>query len=174
MNPLIATLRAEHQHILKMFSDKEDIFKIIAYLENVHHPREEQELFPLVADHPLLSQGGPLCTYFRGMELDLAPFDSVKNYLKGLYLNGFPAPTPYASFDWLTHGNPLNIPMNEHYLGHEISDALKFLSSSQNKERYPGSFERLSEEYEALLKAHIDKEDRCLFIMCEKLLPKTF
>ena len=170
MNTLLQTLRDEHQVILKMFNEKQNILDIITYLETVHHPREEQELFPLVAAHPMLSQGGPLCTYFRGLELDLAPFDSVKNYLKRLYAQGFPRSSLYASFDWLTPGNPLNIPMGEHDLGHEIGEALKYLSLPGHSEQYPGAFPKLSEEYEALLRAHIDKEDRCLFIMCEKLL----
>lgn len=171
MNDLLRKLREEHQLILKMFEDGTSILEIIHFVEKVHHPLEEIELFPKVANHPLLSQGGPLCTFFRGMELDLQPQQTPRRHLKELYDQGFPRPTPYATFDWLTNQNPLSLPMDEHELGHQLAEALKILVSPEEQKKYPGYFEWLRKDYEDLLRNHIAKEDGCLFVLCEKLLP---
>ncbi|WP_347358692.1 hypothetical protein [Bdellovibrio sp.] len=171
MKDLLKKLREEHQQILKMFDEKVSILDIIHFVEEVHHPLEEQELFPAVSQNPLLCQGGPLCTYFRGLELDLNPQQASREYLCRLYTKGFPRPRPYASFDWLTPQNPLSLPMDEHVLGHEIAEALKLLSFPKYQTDFPDAFERLSRDYEKLLRQHIAKEDQCLFILCERILP---
>lgn len=170
MNALLEKLRQEHQVILKMFEDQTPILDIIHFVEKVHHPLEEQELFPAVANHPLLREGGPLCTYFRGMELDLNPQQGPRQTLQALYRAGFPEACAYASFEWLNPQNPLSIPMDEHELGHEIAEALKILANSDMQKIYPGYFEALKAAYESLLRRHIAKEDGCLFVLCEKLL----
>nr|BFD60165.1 hypothetical protein CKG001_22720 [Bdellovibrio sp. CKG001] len=169
MKDLLKKLREEHQQILKMFDDKVDILEIVQFVEEVHHPLEEQSLFPAVADNTLLCKGGPLCTYFRGMELDLNPQKGPRDYLCGLYMRGFPRPRAYASFPWLTPQNPLSLPMDEHVLGHEIAEALKLLSYPKYQAEFPQAFDRLSRDYEKLLRQHIAKEDQCLFILCESI-----
>ncbi|MDG0816903.1 hypothetical protein [Bdellovibrio svalbardensis] len=156
--------------ILQMIDANEDIFKIIHFVENVHHPREEQQLFPLVAQSPLLRQGGPLCTYFKGIELDLNPLSAARKHLADLYQQGCPHPEDYPDFQWLNSQSPLSMPMNEHQLGHELAAALNFLSSNQESSLYKIFFSKISEEYKKLLKAHIDKEDHCLFVICERIL----
>lgn len=170
MNALLEKLHQEHQIILKMFDEQVSILEIIHFVERVHHPLEEQELFPAVAAHPLLREGGPLCTFFRGMELDLNPQEGPRQHLQKLYKEGFPKASAYASFDWLNPQNPLSLPMDEHELGHEIAEALKILVNPDMQKIYPGYFEALKADYESLLRRHIAKEDGCLFVLCEKLL----
>ncbi|BEV68989.1 hypothetical protein Bb109J_c2409 [Bdellovibrio bacteriovorus] len=170
MNDLLRKLREEHQTILKMFEQKAPILEILHFVEAVHHPLEEQELFPKIAAHPLLSQGGPLCTYFRGMELDLAPQSEPRRRLKLLHEQGLPQASAYPSFEWLNAQNPLSLPMDEHELGHHLAEAIKILLKPEMREKYPGALEALKSDYEQLLRRHIAKEDGCLFVLCEKLL----
>ncbi|KHD89477.1 MAG: hypothetical protein OM95_03730 [Bdellovibrio sp. ArHS] len=153
-----------------MISEGADIFDILHLVEDVHHPLEEEALFPLVAAHPLLKEGGPLCTFFRGMELDINPKASTVSMLKRAYSKGLPAPKSYPEFSWLTESNPLSMPMGEHALSAEIAQALHFMKDRKDDPLYQEFFAPLKEEYIRLLKLHIDKEDGCLFILCEKLL----
>ncbi|WP_374033514.1 hypothetical protein ACES2I_12205 [Bdellovibrio bacteriovorus] len=170
MNALLEKLRHEHQIILRMFEEQVSILEIIHFVEKVHHPLEEQDLFPAVAGHALLREGGPLCTFFRGMELDLNPQEGPRQHLQKLYEKGFPKASAYPRFDWLNSQNPLSLPMEEHELGHEIAEALKILVNPDMQKIYPGDFEVLKTDYENLLRRHIAKEDGCLFVLCEKLL----
>ena len=45
--------------------------------------------------------------------------------------------------------------MDEHVLGHEIAEALKLLSFPKYQADFPQAFDRLSREYEKLLRQHI-------------------
>lgn len=170
MKDLLEKLRKEHQQILKMLDAKVNILEIIQFVEEVHHPLEEQDLFPRISQNPLLSQGGPLCTYFRGLELDLNPNQDSHNYLRHLYTQGLPKPPLYKTFSWLNPQNPLSLPMDEHALGHEIAEALKHLVLPNYSTSFPNAFYKLSQYYENLLRLHIAKEDQCLFVLCERII----
>ncbi|WP_373999127.1 hypothetical protein [Bdellovibrio bacteriovorus] len=170
MVKILEELRQQHQTLLNMISEDKDIFDIIKLVEEIHHPLEEQALFPLIADHPLLQEGGPLCTFFRGMELDLNPKSVAEELLKRAYAQGLPRPHAYPQFTWLNEHNPLSMPMGEHVLSDELAQALLFLKDQSNEKLYKDFFVSLKIEYIRLLKLHIAKEDGCLFVLCEKLL----
>lgn len=170
MVKILEELRQQHQTLLNMISEDKDIFDIIKLVEEIHHPLEEQALFPLIADHPLLQEGGPLCTFFRGMELDLNPKSVAEELLKRAYAQGLPRPHAYPQFTWLNEHNPLSMPMEEHVLSDELAQALLFLKDQPDEKLYQDFFVSLKNEYIRLLKLHIAKEDGCLFVLCEKLL----
>lgn len=170
MNALISDLRLQHKDILEMIARNEDILSIINFVEKIHHPLEEKELFPAVAANPLLREGGPLCTYFRSIDLELGPKEAPLQHLEDLYNKGFPRPPEYPTYDWFNAQSPLSIPMDEHVLSHAIGTALHGLAEIKNSALYAEFFQKLSDDYISLLKLHINKEDNCLFIMCEKML----
>lgn len=170
MTALIKDLRQQHKDILDMIARNDDILSIIDFVEKIHHPLEEKELFPAVAAHPLLKEGGPLCTFFRGIELELGPKEAPLQHLEDLYDKGFPRPSEYPRYDWLNAQNPLSIPMDEHVISHALGEALHGLAENKNSALYAEFFKKLSDDYIGLLKLHINKEDNCLFIMCEKML----
>ncbi|UOF01527.1 hypothetical protein [Bdellovibrio reynosensis] len=169
MLEVINELREEHRAILCLI-EKNDILAVIKYVEEIHHPKEEKLLFPKLAGHPLLNQGGPRCMYFRGLELDLQIYDGAKKVLKDFYQNKGPRPHAYGTFHWLKDNNPLNIPMEEHRLGHELSQAIQFLYTHPSSDLYKDFLVPLEQEYVRLLKLHIEKEDTCLFILAERIL----
>ncbi|MFM6930217.1 MAG: hypothetical protein ACKOX6_17230 [Bdellovibrio sp.] len=173
MNKIIQNLRSQHQQLLTMLDDGTDLLSIIQFVENEHHSIEEQELFPLIASHPLLKEGGPLCTFFWGMEMDLKPKSGAEDILKNLYTNGFVGQKDTRSFPWLPEHTPLQIPMGEHFLNHELSYAICELSKNPDTPVAQKFLEPLKTEYIKLLRGHIDKEDNCLFILCEKILNAT-
>lgn len=154
---------------MTMMNQDKDILDIIEFVEKIHHPREEIELFPLISRHPLLKKGGPRCIYFIGMNLDFEPFAPVRQRLQSFYVSGGAVAPPYQEFSWLTEQNPLSIPMDEHKLGHELGKAIFFLSKNKESPLYDKFFESFCDDYCRLLKVHIEKEDTCLFLICEAL-----
>ncbi|MFS4457895.1 hypothetical protein [Bdellovibrio sp. HCB2-146] len=150
-----------------MLDKGEDILKVIDFVETIHHPKEEQLLFPVIAKQVWLSQGGPLCTYYRGLQLEFDPLAPVRRYLRLFYeQSGISAPS-IGEYSWLSEQSPLSIPMEEHFIGHELSVALRFLSNKKNSALYAEFFEIFRKLYSDLLRVHISKEDNCLFVMCE-------
>ena len=98
MNKVLQHLRSQHQQILVMLDSNQDLLSIIKFVEEEHHPLEERDLFPHIANHPMLKEGGPLCTYFWGMEMDLKPKARAENLLHKLYTLHFPRPQAYPAF----------------------------------------------------------------------------
>lgn len=169
---LLDELREEHQKILGMLEEKRDIREIIEFVEKVHHPKEEIQLFPHIATHPLVSEGGPRCTFFKGMEIDMDLLGPARRRLKDYYAAGGPKPPSYREFSWWNPQNPIDVPMGEHALGHALAHALLFLLEEGNQSLRAVHFDGFRRDYEDLMRLHINKEDTCLFVMCERLLPR--
>lgn len=169
MKDLLKTLREEHRWLLEKLDDKGSIAEIIDFLEKVHHPKEEQLLFPYMAAQPRLKQGGPRCSHFMGLRLELAPHLQAKKRLEeftasiGVTMEPLPPPV------WLTPQCPLSIPMEEHELCHNLARALRWLFNHDLTSEQTRMKEQLISDFQSLLRTHIDKEDTCLFVLCESL-----
>lgn len=173
MNAVIKILREQHQEILRFLEQDEDLLKVIDFVENIHHKMEENVLFPLVAEHPLLNEGGPRCALYWGIELDLAPQRTAQNLLTRLTAKGIKNPCDYHETPWLGNSSPLNIPMTDHKLNAELAYAIRKLSEQPKSPVSCEFLDQLKHEYVRLLKAHIDKEENCLFVMCERILSQS-
>lgn len=169
MHKIIAELKSEHLTIRSLMKS-DDIFKLIQFVESVHHPKEEELLFPLLAQHPLLKQGGPRCMFFQGLILDLKVLDRPRQLLSEYYFIGGPLPEAYKDFPWLSVSNPLDIPMAEHRLGRELAQGLQHLFQNPSSLLYKKFYAAFRTEYYRLLELHMEKEDTCLFILAEKAL----
>jgi hemerythrin-like domain-containing protein len=170
MKDVIKTLRGQHQEILIKLERSEDLLSIISFVEDVHHVLEEEALFPIIAENPMLREGGPMCTYFWGMEMEFSPKTPAQDLLRRLYEKGLEHPDGPQVFPWLHKSSPLSIPMSEHALSAELSHAIRKLSQEPEGGLAREFLSPLKNEYIKLLRAHIDKEDNCLFILCERLL----
>lgn len=144
--------------------------ELLHYVENEHHPLEEQELFPHIKDQPFLCKGGARCSYFMGLRLD---FDTTKDdraLLGNFYSEASYQLRPYPIPIWLSSQSPLSMPFDEHVLGAELAGSILFLLNQSESALYEEFFASLYRSYCRLLRVHIDKEDNCLFIMCEQNL----
>lgn len=150
--------------------ESNDILKTIEFVESVHHPKEEDFLFPLLASHPLLHAGGPRCVFFKGLELERRIYAGPTNLLREYYQGGGRLPEVQKDFAWLKDQNPLNIPMHEHRLGHELASAIRYLMGPSRSAVQVALLESFCWEYNSLLKLHIEKEETCLFVLAEKIL----
>lgn len=148
----------------------DSIRDLIHFVEEEHHPLEEIELFPFVEGKPCLSQGGPRCTHFMGMRLELDPLAQVRRHLQEFFAKTSFRPPPYPLPEWLTAQSPLSIPYEEHVIGAELAKSMLFLLDQKGSDIYNEFFARLYDDYCRLLRMHIDKEDNCLFIICERAL----
>lgn len=170
MKKLLIQLREQHQKILNMLEDKSRVEELVHFVEKVHHPLEEDELFPEINKKNFAPQGGPRCTFFMGMRILMNPMERMKQNLDYFYRKANFQPTPYNLPEWLTPQNPLSVPFEEHVVGAAIAEGLLFLNARKGSDLYNEFFDLFYSDYSSLIKSHIDKEDNCLFIMCEQAL----
>lgn len=170
MEKILASLREQHQLILQLLEDPDKILELIQFVEEVHHPLEEQELFPAMANAPWLRQGGPRCSFHMGLRLERDPLGRMRSHLNAFYKKASWSPPLFVNPDWLTQQNPLSVPMEEHAVSHELAESIKYLLKNTDSEFYREHFKTLHTDFVDLLKMHIDKEDNCLFVICEQNL----
>jgi len=178
MKNVLAKLREEHQFILRLLDEPDRILELIKFVEEIHHPLEEEKLFPIIAQTHWLRQGGPQCSLHMGLRLDRDPLGRMRAHLNSFHKEASQQTDwhhhPTVNPEWLTPQNPLSIPMEEHAVSHDLAESLKYLMKNPQTELFRGFFKILHEDFSALLKMHIDKEDHCLFVMCEqRLLNRT-
>lgn len=170
MRDTLILLRKQHQEILAMLDQPERALELIHFVENDHHPLEEEKLFPFLNNQKCLHQGGPRCTMYMGMRLEFNPLDQVRKHLKNFFLKTEFRPPAYPALPWLEASNPISIPFEEHVIGAELAQSIIYLLSDSGKELREEFFPILYQDYCRLLRLHIDKEDNCLFLMCEGAL----
>lgn len=163
-------LRDQHQFILRLLEEPDKILELIRFVEDVHHPLEEQKLFPVIAETLWLRQGGPRCSLHMGLRLERDPLAKMRGHLKAFYESAQRTPGPSTNPVWLTQQNPLSIPMEEHAVSHELAESLKYLLKNPESDLSRTHYKILYSDFCELLKMHIDKEDHCLFVMCEERL----
>lgn len=166
-------LRQQHQDILKMLDRPELAAELIHFVESVHHPLEEKELFPFLDKQKCLVAGGPKCSYFMGIRLELDPLGAMKKNLQKFFANTSFRPEPYPTLPWLTPQSPLSLPFEEHAVGADLAQSLLFLLKPENEELHTQFFAIIFKDYCRLLKMHVDKEDNCLFIIYEQAMKTT-
>ncbi len=137
---------------------------IPTFVEHLHHGKEEDILFPLLANHPALNQGGPQCTFFMGIKLNRDPVNPIFDVMGKPPLHH---PKP-AIDEILKNQSPLRIPIEEHQAG---AAAIHFLKSRLQQNLVDETFARMLQNYRQLLQSHMDKENKCLFILATEALP---
>lgn len=153
-----------------MLDQPEQVRELIHYVEVIHHPLEEEQLFPFLEQQECLHQGGPRCSYFMGLRLDCDPLKLIREHLDDFFLaTKFSAKT-YPLPSWLKPQSPLSIPIEEHVVGAELAQSLLYILDNPEMSLKDKYFSKLYYDYCRLLKMHIDKEDNCLFIMCRRAL----
>jgi len=141
--------------------------ELIHFLEEVHHPLEEEVLFPVLSKTSWLCQGGPRCSLHMGIRIEQDPLGKIEKHLADFSQKSGWRANPSQDPSWLSQQSPLSIPMEEHAVSHRLADALKELRKDRESALYREFFPLLYNDFCQLLKMHIDKEDHCLFVMCE-------
>ena len=124
------------------------------FIEDLHHKKEEELLFPALLESAPLQQGGPRCSFFFGLRLE--DYGSQKLPQK------LPELRPITKYI-LDSKSPLSIPVEEHIAGHL---ALELLGELQDDRVLANSISH----YLHLMDLHIRKEDECLFVLADNYL----
>ncbi|HEY8269247.1 MAG TPA: hypothetical protein VIG33_00040 [Pseudobdellovibrionaceae bacterium] len=183
MKDLLKNLKSEHEFILNemrilaeaLSINQKRLHDLFQFVEFTHHEKEENILFPWIARQNWLRHGGPLCGHFMGIRLDLNPLARINQHLDDFNRMSLAKKDsillpPDKKFAWLSPQSPLSIPMEEHEVGHRLSEALRHLMQISAEASQEAIFRTLLQDYFSLLKMHIHKEDHCLFVQCEQSL----
>lgn len=169
-HPLFQQIISEHQVHLGLIQqavsiqDKKNILdQLWSDIENDHHLKEEQLIYPVLFNKKKLTEGGPFCALYFDEHVLNRPADVVKK------LSG-------QEISWLQHQifykenqSPLNIPLEEHRSARQL---LKYLIENKNHIS-ESDFLQIFEGYVRLLKHHNTKEEKCFFRVCEVCLSQT-
>ncbi len=151
-----------------------DFFK--TYADAGHHAKEEDILFPELYKLGLLP-GGPRCTYFFEavrMRPNAAKMLECMNTEMGLPFEKLIDPSGMLIGKQIAFGNPLNPVLEEHLLGRKHMERLLFEVARHREDPTRSTKDILFyiASYSDLLRSHIEKEDSCLFVMVNNLLPQ--
>jgi hypothetical protein len=102
-----------------------------------------------------------------GIRLEQDPLGKIEKHLSDFAQSSGWDAKPTEDPAWLTQQSPLSVPMEEHAVSHRLADALRELRKDRDSVLYLEYFPLLYNDFVRLLKMHIDKEDHCLFVMCE-------
>lgn len=193
MKVFLQELYDEHSVILSVFQKAEPLFldsqtwteetwQIFGdfvnfcelYVEQNHHKKEEEILFPKIDLSPIVYQGGPYCTHFYHFHLMFQHYEQSKELLKEASLNpDLPAHTEQVK-NIIKNRSGLMVPLEEHWAGMHIirifKDQLRLKNENQQNEEF---LRKCISFYIGLINQHTDKENRCLFAMADNMLDES-
>jgi hemerythrin-like domain-containing protein len=193
MKVFLQELYDEHTMILSVFQKVEPIFldsitwshetwALFAdfvqfcelYIEQNHHKKEEEILFPKIDLSPIVYQGGPYCTHFYHFHLMFQHYERSKELLTEaqLILDILPLSENVNSI--IKNRSGLMVPLEEHWAGINLirvfKDQLRLQKENQQSEEF---LRKCISFYIGLILQHTDKENRCLFAMADNLLDES-
>lgn len=174
MSVFVEHLMKEHEEILERLealerASREGAFEQLpgairslrSLVEEEHHAKEEQLLFPALARAGFEGRSGPRCTGFLQLRED---WDYVGAIQREIAVAGEALERP-------TDSSFLSIPLEEHAAGAALSRLIeRYALVRCPRELEPDGVRRLVFEYVTLLRVHIQKENECLFIVANELL----
>lgn len=191
MNIFLKHLRDEHDLITDVlakceryflnqteYTDKqipflsELIFFTENFMQNCHHKKEEELLFPKINLSPIVYQGGPYCTHYYQFHIEYQRFEQSQELAHqfGITLpKRILSPSVQQIID---HRNALMVPLEDHWACQNYMEIFKHLIQLLTKqiELDPILIRRSLIGYIGLINQHTEKENNCLFMMANELL----
>ena len=186
---LFQELNIEHQKILEfldcfseMLSEEfigkevEKVFYLKAfsfienYLDQIHHQKEEDCLFPEVHKMGIAKGGGPQCSLFFGLFLEQDFLNKIKSEI--VSTDNIPLYRPRKGVQKIfEEKSPLEIPLKDHEAGYYALRILKKELDRRDKNLWDRQkFCRVGRWYISMLQYHIRKEEECLFVRLKQVL----
>lgn len=168
-HPLFKAIRADHQQVSAVLDSlaltestalKEKVDWLWNFNELTHHYKEETLLFSVVAAHPTINEGGPLCTLYFGNHLMDPPLQRCQKITQQT-----PTIEEHQKI-YFRQKSPIIIPISEHRAGKEV---LHFIRSSWNQLE-PEKIRQLLATYQEIQTQHFNKEESCFFHICLRAL----
>lgn len=139
------------------------------YVEKYHQEKEEMTLYPLVAGHPRVNQGGPMCSFFYDYHMNSNPLIKTGQLVgKSINVNTFDF-CPEHLKTYFVNRSPISIPLEDHLstrmLLHFIRNEFESLINEPQQAKLRSALQLMSEIHEF----HVQKEEKCFFLMCFNL-----
>jgi hemerythrin-like domain-containing protein len=150
---------------------KEFVYFVEHYIEQNHHKKEEEILFPKIDLSPIVYQGGPYCTHFYHFHLMFQHFEQSKELLHESKLS-FDLPEQTESVKKIVQNRSgLLVPLEEHWASCNLIKIFKQQISLKSENKHDEVFLRKCISfYFGLINQHTEKENKCLFVMADNLL----
>ena len=162
----------EHRRFLSAFDGLRDEACVpalrslcLVFLEEFHHRKEEDLLFPVIAADRRVHAGGPECVLHFDMQMRSPPLETARSACAAAGVPALEPPWPPGSQSLREENSPLVIPLEDHEAGRVLLRGIDALP--------PGSEPvalRLLDAYRDLQARHFRKEDGCLFCMSRQLV----
>lgn len=196
-NTVIENLRTEHEQVFALIKSLRNLSWKLAsagslnanalevlselphhlsfFVEELHHGKEEEILFPALFQHSdQLKHGGPQCILFMGLRIqhDLVGkiMTAARNQTGPMVTQ--PARAPIRTM--VECQSPLTIPIEEHLAGMTCVQNIKtqLENLQKNPQRDRSQLIEWFRRYCDLLESHARKENECLFVMAQDVLPE--
>lgn len=139
------------------------------FLEEFHHGKEEELLFPALAANPGVHAGGPECVLHFDQQMRSPPMETARRACVAMAVDAVELPWPPELERLRKSQSPLTIPLEDHEAGRMLLRAVE-LSLGQDEMGAGEKALRLFETYRDLQERHIRKENGCLFRMSRSLI----
>ena len=169
-------LKLEKNTDVALLNELQDFFKAYTdFVGGLHHEKEELFLFPALGECADLREGGPKCVFFMSFYVANNPLDSAKKRIAEYNLKTESITHRENIEKLIAMNSPLSILISEHDAGHLLTAAISemFTKCKQDFEANKWALIFLLSDYMTLIELHQRKEDECLFLVCEKLLPQA-
>lgn len=168
LHPFLQSFVDEHVLIQKELSvrfeaeDWRGFFESARALLPPHELREEKFLFPALATKVEVRTGGPMCTLFFDKHIKNPPLARAAAACGQKQFQPSPANVALHLRKFFEENLPVCVPLQDHFALEQI------LRASLTAE--PPSLPFLAATFFSMLKLHIEKEDRCLLVMCSQIV----
>lgn len=139
-----------------------------SFLEDFHHWKEEELLFPILARDPRIHAGGPECVLHYDLQMRSPPREFALKICETLGVELPPTSRNPLHLRWRQEHSPILIPVEDHEAGRILLDGLDVvLLDSEAKVNAL----RILEAYRDLQGRSVRKENGCLFCLARTLVP---
>jgi hemerythrin-like domain-containing protein len=141
------------------------------YIEQYHHKKEEEILFPQIDLSPIVYQGGHYCTHFYHFHLMYQHYEQSKEILTSAKL-ALELPVQSENVRKIVQNRSgLLVPLEEHWASGNIIKIFKQQIELKTKNQHDEIFlKKCISFYFGLINQHTEKENKCLFVMADNLL----
>lgn len=138
------------------------------FLEDFHHRKEEELLFPMIAADRRVHAGGPECVLHFDAQMRSPPLEAARRACESVRAKIDEPSWPPALQRFRDERSPLLIPVEDHEAGRIL---LRGAGDVLSRDAWADAL-RLLESYRSLQVRHFRKEDGCLFRMALQLLDR--
>jgi hemerythrin-like domain-containing protein len=152
----------------------EFLYFVEHYIEQNHHKKEEEILFPKIDLSPIVYQGGPYCTHFYHFHLMFQHYEQSKELMTEIKLSHELPEQSENVKKIVQNRSGLLVPLEEHWASCNLLKIFKQQIKLKAQNNHDEIFLRKCISfYFGLMNQHTEKENKCLFVMADNLIDEA-